>query len=468
METTLIKNQKKVINAWAMYDWANSAYSLTITSAVFPIYFTAVAVINENKDVNFLGRTYNADSLQTYALSIAFLVIAAINPLLSSIADYSGNKKKFMYFFSTLGALSCASLFFFRGPSTVAIGVFGSMFAAIGYAGSIVFYNAFLPEIAEPKDQDKVSAKGFAFGYIGSSLLLIFNLFMIQFPQFFFDVQGKANELLAQTASLTSDEALAHAKDFFSGPASRISFLTVGIWWFCFAQYTFNILPNNIFNLKPAGKYLFNGYLELKKVWNELKQTQRLKNFLLSFFFYNMGTQTVMYVATLFGNSELHLKTPVLIAVILIIQFVAIGGAYLFSYLSKKFGNIRALVIAISVWILVAAGAYFDNKKYGVDEQTVFIMLAVVVGLVMGGVQSLSRSTYSKLLPETIDHASYFSFYDVCDKTGTVLGTFIFGLINEQTGSMRNSILVLACFFVIGIFLLLRTPKTEKLMPLTQ
>lgn len=444
-----------------MYDWANSAYSLTITSAIFPIYFTAVTTFNHSKDVSFLGRTYNADSLQTYAISIAFLVIAAINPLLSSIADYSGNKKKFMYFFSTLGAVSCASLFFFRGTDTIFIGVFGSMFAAIGYAGSIVFYNAFLPEIAEPADQDKVSAKGFAMGYIGSSLLLIFNLFMIQFPQFFFNVDGKMREMIAATPTLDPDTALQQAKDFFSGPASRIAFLTVGIWWFVFAQYTFNYLPNNVFNLKPKGRYIFNGYLELKKVWYELRHTARLKRFLISFFFYNMGTQTVLYVATLFGNSELKLKTSVLIMIILIIQFVAIAGAYLFSALSKRFGNIYALTIAIFVWILVALGAYFDDKRFGVDEQTVFIILAAVVGLVMGGIQSLSRSTYSKLLPETIDHASYFSFYDVCDKMGTVLGTFAFGFINEVTGSMRNSILVLGSFFLIGIFLLLRVGKTN-------
>jgi UMF1 family MFS transporter len=460
-----IIGNKKIVTAWTFYDWANSAYSLTITSAIFPIYFTAVTALNGTKDTMFLGHTINADSLQTYAISIAFLVIAAINPLLSSIADYSGNKKRFMYFFSTLGAISCAMLYFFRGPETIGIGVFGSMFAAIGYAGSIVFYNAFLPEIAKPEDQDRVSARGFAMGYIGSSILLIFNLFMIQFPQYFFDVTGKMNDLLALTPTLNHDEAFKLAKESFSGQASRISFLTVGIWWFAFAQYTFTYLPHNVFNLKPpSGKYFFNGYLELKKVWKELRHTTRLKRFLLSFFFYNMACQTVMYVATLFGNSELHLDTSVLIAIILIIQFVAIGGAYLFSFLSKKFGNINALAIAIFVWMLVALGAYFDDKKFGVNEQNVFIILGAVTGLVMGGIQSLSRSTYSKLLPETIDHASFFSFYDVCDKTGTVIGTFAFGLINQVTGSMRNSILVLLAFFVIGLILLLRIPVRKKVL----
>ena len=428
--SAIIKGDKKTVNAWALYDWANSAYSLVITSALFPIYFNAVTTTATNKNVLFLGRSFNSDSLQTYAISFAFLVIAALSPMLSSMADYSGHKKKFMFFFSTLGAISCSSLFFFKGLDTLWVGVLGSVLAAIGFAGSIVFYNAFLPEIALPEDQDRVSAKGFAMGYIGSSLLLIFCLTMILFPQWYGNIE--------------------------SGFATRISFLLVGVWWFGFAQITFSVLPDHINVTKSKGNIFTKGYQELRKVWSELKETPRLKTFLGSFFFYNMGTQTVMYVATLFGTSELHLKSDILIMIILIIQFVAIAGAYLFSSLSKKLGNIKAIIISITVWIFICFGAYFCDKKYGVDEQSMFMILAAVVGLVMGGIQSLSRSTYSKLLPETKDHASYFSFYDVCDKIGTVLGTFVFGYINEVTGSMRNSIVVLTIFFVTGIILLLR------------
>ncbi len=430
-----IKGNKKIINAWALYDWANSAYSLVITSALFPIYFNAVTTYDGNKNVNFMGRVFNSDSLQTYSISIAFLLIAAISPMLSSMADYSGNKKRFMFFFSTLGALSCSSLFFFKGVDTLWIGVFGSVLAAIGYAGSIVFYNAFLPEIANPVDQDRVSAKGFSLGYIGSSLLLIFSLTMIMFPQWYGNIE--------------------------SGHATRLAFLLVGVWWFGFAQITFTYLPDNPFNRRPKGNIFTKGYIELKKVWSELKDTPRLKKFLFSFFFYNMGTQTVMYVASLFGASELKLDSYILIVVILIIQFVAIGGAYLFSALSKKYGNIRALSYAIITWVLICVAAWFCDKRFGVNEQNMFITIAAVVGLVMGGIQSLSRSTYSKLLPETIDHASYFSFYDVCDKVGTVLGTFMFGYINEITGSMRNSIMVLGSFFIIGLLLLSRIKNIE-------
>ncbi len=433
----IIKGDKKIVNGWALYDWANSAYSLVITSALFPIYFNAVTTTATSKNVVFLGRTFNSDSLQTYSISLAFLVIAALSPMLSSMADYSGHKKKFMFFFSTLGAISCSMLYFFKDMDTLWIGVFGSVFAAIGFAGSIVFYNAFLPEIALPEDQDRVSAKGFAMGYIGSSLLLIFCLTMILFPQWYGNIE--------------------------SGYATRLSFLLVGVWWFGFAQVTFSVLPDNIYNRKPEGNIFTKGYQELRLVWGELNDTPRLKNFLGSFFFYNMGTQTVMYVATLFGTSELHLKSDILIMIILIIQFVAIAGAYLFSGLSKRFGNIKAILIAITVWIFICFGAFFCDKKYGFDEQSMFMMLAAVVGLVMGGIQSLSRSTYSKLLPETKDHASYFSFYDVCDKIGTVLGTFVFGFINEISGSMRNSIVVLTVFFLVGIILLLRVQRKMDL-----
>ncbi len=433
----MIKGDKKTINAWAMYDWANSTYSLVISSALFPIYFHAKTTFGDSNNVRFLGIEWNSESLQLYCISLAFLFIALLNPLLSSIADYSGRKKRFMYFFSTLGAISCSSLYFFESLNTLWVGILGSILAAIGYAGSIVFYNAFLPEIAEAKDQDRVSAKGFALGYLGSSILLIFSLTMILCPQWY--------------GGISADRA------------TRIAFVLVGLWWLGFAQYTFSYLKDEPTERSRKGRYIFNGYLELKKVWHELRESSKLQSYLISFFFFNMGVQTVMYAASLFGSAELKLDSSILIITILIIQFVAIAGAYLFSSLSKKYGNLKALSIAIIIWIFVCILAFFCNKKYGVDEQTMFMGLAALVGLVMGGIQSLARSTYSKMLPETIDHASYFSFYDVCDKIGTVIGTFAFGFVNEKTGSMRSSIIVLAIFFFIGLFLLLRVRKIQTL-----
>jgi len=432
MEQNIIGN-KKIIRAWTFYDWANSAYSLVISSALFPIYFSAIAAGNGTHETKFLGRTYNSESLQSYAISAAFLIIAFISPMLSSIADYSGKKKRFMYFFSTLGAIACSCLWFFDGIDTLGIGILCSMFAAIGYAGSIVFYNAYLPEIASKENQDHISARGFSMGYIGSSLLLIFNLTMIMFPEWYGNIS--------------------------SGFAMRFSFLTVGIWWFVFAQYSFNHLPKDPVSRPIQKDILRKGYRELRSVWKELQDLPYLKAFLIAFFFYNMAVQTIMYLATLFGVQEVawpdeKSKQSGLIVCILLIQFVAIGGAFLFSWLSSKVGNIKAIIVSITMWMLICIGVYFL-----VYLPLDFYITAAFVGLVMGGIQSLSRSTYSKMLPPTQDHASYFSFYDVCDKTGTVLGTFVFGYVNEVTGSMRDSIIALVVFFFIGIVLLRRVNK---------
>lgn len=419
-------DNKKVINSWAMYDWANSVYSLVITTAIFPIYYNSITTVNGSDMVNFLGLQFKNTALYSYSISFAFLLIAFLSPILSGIADYRGNKKSFMKFFCYTGAAACSAISFFNSPDNVWIGITAFIIASIGFAGSIVFYNAFLPEIASKENQDKVSAKGFALGYIGSSLLMIFNLLMIQKPQWF---------------GITD-----------AGMASRIAFVTVGIWWAGFSLITFigvpeATRPNN--SAKRTSEIIMNGYRELNKVWNQLKQLRSLKLFLFAFFFYNMGVQTVMYVASLFGAKEIKMEEGELILTLLIIQFVAMAGAFLFSFLSKKLSNIIAICIAVTIWILICSVAYFTYKPGP------FMMLAGIVGLVMGGIQSLSRSTYSKMLPETTDHASFFSFYDVCEKMSLVLGTFCYGIIEELTGSMRNSIFALASFFIIGIIFLL-------------
>src|ERR1035437_1876068 len=423
----LKKGDKKIITAWSFYDWANSVYPLVITSTIFPIYYLSVTQTDVSNKVHFIGREYTNTTLYDFSLAFAYLVVALIAPLLSGIADYSGSKKKFMQFFCYLGSISCAAMYLFTGVENLWIGILTAILACIGYSGSIVFYNAFLPEIAEPKNHDRVSAKGFAMGYIGSAILLIINLIMVMKPELF----GIEN----------------------IGSATRISFLTVGVWWILFAQITFYYLPNNVYGHKPEGHYLFNGYLELKKVWQELKQHKQLAKFLSAFFVYNMGVQTVMLIATLFGSKELKLESGQLIIVILVIQFVAIVGAYLFSYMSEKKGNIFTLKAAVIIWIAVCVDAYF------VRSATHFYVLAGIVGLVMGGIQSLSRSTYSKMLPETEDTASYFSFFDVTEKICIVCGMGLFGMIEQISESMRNPILALIVFFIVGFLLLLRIPK---------
>ncbi len=415
---------KKTVNGWAMYDWANSVYSLTITTAIFPIYYLGITNGPDGGEqwINFLGKEFKNVSLYSYALSFSFLVAVIITPLLSGIADYSGKKKRFMQFFCYLGSLACISLFFFDGMNTLTIGILGFVLASIGYTGSIVFYNAYLPEIAPPAMQDRVSAKGFALGYIGSVLLLLVNLAMVMYPSTF----GLPNATYA----------------------SRISFLMVGIWWMGFAQITFRRLPVNVFHKKPKGRYLWHGYRELRSVLRQLGGQRWLALFLVGFFFYSMALQTVMYLAPTFAEQEIKMSDSMLIGLMLIIQIVAIVGAYFFSWLSARLGNLKALLVALLIWSAVVVGVYFI---YSVGP---FMAMAFAVGFIMGGSQALSRSTYSKLLPETTDHASYFSFYDVMEKMSIVLGAVTYGLVNDFTGSLRNTLFALLGYFIIGMLIL--------------
>ncbi len=427
---------KKVINGWTMYDWANSVYSLVITSTIFPAYYEAVSkdrTEGETAYVSFLGREFVNTSLYNYALAFAFLVVALMSPLLSSIADYKGNKKKFMNFFLILGSTSCSTLFFFE-KGYLTLGIVCMVLACIGFWSSLVFYNSFLPEIAAPQDRDRISAKGFAMGYAGSVLLQVICFVFVFKP-----------ELLGGN----SDSNIQY----------RLCFLLVGLWWFGFGQFSLNRLPASV----PAGvgnqkNILTNGYKELSKVWKQLMQLPVLKRYLFAFFFYNMGVQTVMLAATLYGKSELQIPTTNLIVAILIIQVIAIGGAFAISKLSAVIGNFKALMVCVLVWVGICIVAYFIPAG-GVYQ---FYGLAVVVGFVMGGIQSLSRSTYSKLMPETKDTTSFFSFYDVTEKIAIVIGMFSFGFITELTGSQRSSVLALAVFFIVGLAGLLIANAKQK------
>jgi len=418
-------NDKKTINAWCLYDWANSVYSLTITSAIFPIYYQAVTVnANGGDTVDFFGIEVVNSVLYSYALSASFLLVAIVLPILSGIADYAGKKKFFLKIFMMIGSLSCIGLFFFTGEN-VEWGIFCASFASVGYSGSLVFYDAFLSEIVTEDKRDIVSARGYSYGYIGGVILLVINLVVIQM----YDSFGLPNE----------------------GIASRIAFLTVGVWWIGFSLYAISKLPENVHGRKPEGHFLSNGYKELGKVWKQMKEIGSMRKYLFAFFFYNMGVQTIMYLAATFGAKELKMETPKLIMTILLIQFVGIAGSYLFAFLSKMKGNVRSLSTMIIIWIGVCIYAYF------VKNEIEFFILASVVGLVMGGIQALSRATFSKIMPsDTVDTASFFSFYDVTYNLSIVFGTFVYGYIEMVTGSMRNSTLALASFFVIGLLFLSR------------
>jgi UMF1 family MFS transporter len=458
----LKKGSKKLLNAWAFYDWANSVYTLTIASSIFPIFYSVLFVGQVEKTVPAFGMVFKSTALITYVTAFTFLVVAFISPILSGIADYVGNKKNFMKFFCYVGSLGCIGLYWFGiEPERIYLSLLFYFMGLIGYWGSLVFYNSYLPDIAYPEQQDRISARGFSMGYFGSVLLLLVNLAMVMKPDWFgFDTS--ISKTIAETGTEKEiAEALQIAKDAASINAMKVSFITVGLWWMLFSQYTFYVLPKGVSKGHKVTKaVVFNGLKELKQVWIQLKQDLRLKRYLTAFFVFSMAVQTIMLVAVYFGEEEIawgdsEAKTFGLILSILVIQLVAILGAFLTALASSKFGNIKTLIVINFFWMALCFYAYF------METPMEFYIAASFVGLVMGGVQSLARSTYSKFLPETEDTTSYFSFYDVAEKIGIVIGMVIFATIDQVTGSMRNAILFLVVFFIAGILFLLRVPKEE-------
>lgn len=429
----LKKGSQKLLNAWAFYDWANSVYTLTIASSIFPIFYSAL-FISEIKTVQAFGFEFKSTALITFVTAFTFLIVALTSPILSGIADYVGNKKNFMRFFCYVGSAGCIGLYWFS-LDHIYLSILFYFMGLIGYWGSLVFYNSYLPDIAFEEQQDSISAKGFSLGYFGSVLLLILNLVMV----------------------MSQDDGASKMQ------MMRYSFITVGIWWALFSQYSFYWLPKGTSSgHKVTRAIVFNGLKELKIVWQELKLNLRLKRYLYAFFVFSMAVQTIMLVAVYFGEEEIawgndDAKTTGLIGSILIIQLVAILGAFLTSIASEKWGNIKTLIGVNLIWMSLCFYAYFMQTPIQ------FYIAAGLVGMVMGGIQSLARSTYSKFLPETDDTTSYFSFYDVAEKIGIVIGMVIFAFIDQITGSMRNGILFLFVFFLAGIILLFRVSKENTI-----
>jgi UMF1 family MFS transporter len=429
MASEKLKGNQKIIRAWTFYDWANSAFQLSITSAILPAYYSGVTKGNGDGIVNFMGFSMVNTSLYAWTVSFAFLFVACISPLLSSVADYTGRRKLFMQFFTYLGAGGCMLLYFFD-KQHLELGIFAFAMASIGYTGGLVYYNAWLPEIAPDGHEDRISARGFALGYTGSMILLLINIIMMLHP----------------TAFGIPDKAM----------AARISFVTVGLWWGLFALIPFNYLPSRLNARKNIRNPLLNGYKELLKVWKEFKSIPSLQIFLLAFFLIIMSVLTIMYMAANFAKKEIGLNDQILIPTVLLIQVLGIAGALLFARISAKWGNITTLKTAVIIWILICIAAL------AVGSAASFIALASAVGLVMGAVQALTRSTYARLLPPTKDTTSYFSFYDVVEKLAVVTGTFLFGLLETLTGSMRMAIVLLGLFFLGGYLTLHKLSKMDS------
>lgn len=474
-----IKNNPKIMKAWAFYDWANSVYSLVITSTIFPIYYTIlttqynkkefVEVANQVQEVpvrymiKIFGNQYEPDAVLSFSYAISFILVVFLSPFLSSLADTIGNKKSFLQFFCYLGATSCMGLAMFTGMHNLFLGLLFSITASVGFWGSLVFYNSFLPDIATPENQDSLSAKGFIYGYVGSVVLLILCLFLIQ---------GITHDQKTQNILI------------------RISFLLTGAWWFGFSQYTFKHLPQfgeikgelpkdlvllnykNVFkNHREHGGFwrvvrdnvrfyidiAKESFKELFKVGKKLFGSRDLKFFLSSFFFYSVGMQTIFLMATPFGSNEVFPKYEEkykLIITILVIQVVAIFGAYLFSKLSKKIGNKNVITISVIIWVGCCLSA-FSLTRENPNIQYLFYGLAGLIGLVMGGLQAMSRSTYSKLLPEnSTETTTFFSFYDVLEKIAIICGMLIFSVFIQKFGNMQYAFIVMSAFFLVGAVLI--------------
>ncbi len=436
-KTLAVKGSKKLLNAWAFYDWANSVYSLVISSAIFPIFYGALFRVAGIEKVTVFGGEIARAPLISYVTSAAFVFIALVMPLISGIADFIGNKRVFMKFFCYLGGLSCIGLYWFS-LDNIYFGLLCYFFGLVGFWMSFAVNNSYLPDIAFPEQQDRVSAKGFSLGYLGSVILLLVNLAMVMKPDLF---------------GITSDGGEAAEIK-----AMKYSFISVGVWWILFSQYTFYYLPKGFKKEGERKNIILNGFKELQVVWQQLGNEKRLKRYLVAFFVYSMAVQTVMLIATYFGEEEINWgsdseRTTGLIVSILVIQIVAILGATITAMASKAFGNIRTLVVINLLWLFICVYAYFLITPMD------FYIAAGCVGLVMGGIQALSRSTYSKFLPETTDTTSFFSFYDVAEKIGIIIGTFLYGFVAQFTGSMRNATIFLGLFFLCGVLLLLRVKE---------
>ncbi len=406
---------------WAMYDWANSSYSLVISTAIFPIYFAAVMDGAGKISFPFFGGTISTTAAYTFVVAAAFLTISLITPYLSALSEVSGKKKSFMRVFIYCGSIACAGMFFFT-ENTMWWGLLSPYLASLCFSGSLVFYNSYLPEIAKREDQDSLSARGFALGYLGSSLVLIASLAFIQNPEWL----G-----INDVATIT-----------------RLSFVFVGIWWLSWGEFALYRLPSGVSILMKKNKgYIKESYVRLFLVLKEFNKIKGLNRFLMGFFFASAGVQTVILIASLFGTKVLGLESSSLILTILLIQFVAILGSWLFAKLSYQFGNIRSLILASGLWVVICLLAFFVNSEFQ------FYLLGASVGLVMGGLQSLGRSTFSKMLPSEDEHVTYFSFFDIAEKLATVLGMVSVGWVETVTGDLRLSPLVLSVFFLIAMFL---------------
>jgi len=412
---------------WCMYDWANSAFATVILSAVLPVYFVSL-VPEEGARISFLGfnHIFRASSLWGYAVSCSMLIVAITSPYLGSRADRLSIHRRFLFAYCLFGVLA-TSFLFFATPGRYLLAAFLFICANIGFAGSNVFYNAFLPKLAANHELDRLSSRGFAYGYIGGGIALLLVFGMIQGYSFL----GFADK----------------------GAASRAGFLLTGLWWFLFA------VPTYLYVRIPASPIMVNsrhrGIRGYFRIFAEIKKHPSLLLFLIAFLFYNDGIQTIIVVAAIFAREELGLSQVTILSCFLMIQFVAMPGTLLFGRLAEVSGAKRSLYLALFLFILVTIYAYFMNKAWE------FWLLGFVIAIILGGSQAVSRSLFSSLIPEG-KHAEFFGFYAISAKFASIFGPLLFALIIDITGSARLSILALTFFFVTGMLVLTQVKTANE------
>jgi len=414
------KTHCKIINAWCMYDWANSAFATTIMAAVLPTFYSEVAGANL--------RPVQASSYWGYTNTIAMLLIAVAAPILGAIADHSGAKKRFLGSFASLGILFTALLVLVSTGDWLMASVF-YILGRVGFAGANIFYDSLLPHVAGPDEIDQVSAKGYALGYLGGGLLLVVNLAWIMKPELF---------------GLPGAEI-----------ASRLSFLSVAVWWAIFSIPLFRRVPEPSFAQQPreSANPIRAGFQRLGQTFRGIRRYRELFKFLIAFWLYNDGIGTIIIMAAIFG-AEIGIGTTSLIGAILAVQFLGVPFAFAFGWLARRLGTKRSILLALGVYTIIAIGGYF--MQTGLH----FWVLAFLVATVQGGSQALSRSLFGRMAPKT-KTAEFFGFYDVSSKFAGIAGPALFGLVGQLTGSSRLSIISLIFFFAAGGLLLAQVNEKE-------
>lgn len=476
-------NDPREISGWVMYDWAQSAFSTTVATVFLGPYLTNLAeqAAEATGGLLYLGDVpVRPDSLFAFAVSASVLLQVSVLPVLGALADYSNLRKRLLIIFSTLGALTTTAMFFIT-PGGHWLGALLFILANVAFGASVVFYNAFLPDVASEDNRDHVSARGFAMGYLGGGLLLAVNLVMFLFG-----------------GSLGLDDAM----------VARISLASAGLWWLGFSVITFRRLRSRgrARELPPGDTYFTIGFTQLATLLEVprsvvtallvlplaipvllflrvpvtlallpglgpigvlvifmIRKSRTLPEtikYLLAYLLYNDGIQTVIVVAAIFAAEELGMSSTNLILVILMIQFVAFGGAFAFSALARRLGTRNAIIFSLVIWSAAVLYAYAGMRdttvvaSLGITRAELeFWILGFIIALVLGGSQALSRSLFSQMIPDEVE-AEFFSFYEVSERGTSWLGTFIFGVANQMFGSLRIGVLSLIFFFLAGLILL--------------